>query len=998
MLDKKFLTLTGLLVMVLNPVHRAASGYPDDFGRGNRMPFYTQHTTWADSLLSTMSVEEKIGQLFMIGAYSNRDETHIKEVEALIRDWHVGGLIFFQGGPVRQARMNNRFQDAAKVPLMVAMDAEWGPGMRLDSTITYPRQLGMGAIRDDDVVYRFGSEVGRQLKRLGVHINFAPVIDVNNNPNNPVIGDRSFGEDRYNVARKGLAYMDGLQDQRVLACGKHFPGHGDTDVDSHHGLPVIKHDWERLDSVELYPFKVLMRQGLGSVMTAHLNIPALDPATNRASSISPAISSGLLRDSLGFQGLVFTDALNMKGVADYVKPGELEVQSFKAGNDILLFSQDVPTASRAMRTAVTQGKISIEDLDTRVLRILNAKAWMGLDSIQPVQVEDLIRDLNNSEARWTQREICERRLTLLHDSALTLPLRGFEDPSRIAFVDLGRSSSSRFQKTLSDFGEFPMHRLPGSAKQDDFDDLYTKLGERDTVVVALHEMSRYAIKRYGLSDGEVQFVQRVAARQKVILVVFGSPYALSRFERLESLNDPILVAYDEKAESQEAAARGLFGSLRIDGRLPVGAGSRFKAGDGDQLLSQRLKPSSPQEVGLSEEAQASIDSVMKHAIEIGATPGGHILLALNGKIFLDNTYGHHTYTRKRSVQEDDLYDLASITKIASTTLALMKLYEDSLIDLDKKVLDYLPNTEGSDVGSRQLRDILTHTAGLQPWIPFYLHTLQEDGTINENYYRAEPEGPYQLQVAENLWLHHGWEDSVWRRIKESELRRRRDYKYSDLGFYIFRRLVEQVSGMPLDEYVHQHFYQPLGLRTMCYRPLERFPSDQIIPSEEDSYFRQQKLQGYVHDMGAAMMGGVEGHAGLFSNAEDLAVLMQMLMNGGHYGGLQFLNPETITLFTAKQKKDVRRGLGFDKPELNPNQISPTSLYCSPYTFGHSGFTGTCTWADPQFGLVYVFLSNRVFPSMDNHKLISENVRTAIQDIVYEDLFYRKETAGRVTIH
>ncbi len=940
-------------------------------------PFWELSGSWADSVLGTLSREEKIGQLFMVAAYSNKDKNHEDFLASLIREQYIGGLIWFQGGPVRQLNRNNRLQAISKIPLLVGMDAEWGPSMRLDSTVRYPRQLGMGAIDDESSVYRFGAEAARQLKALGVHISFSPVIDINNNPLNPVIGDRSFGEDRINVALKGLAYMEGLQDNGVLACGKHFPGHGDTDTDSHHALPVIRHSWSRLDSVELYPFKVLMSQGLASVMTAHLHIPSLDDRKNRAASVSQAISGAILRDSLGFQGLAITDALNMKGVSAHFQPGKLEVEAFLAGNDILLFPENVPAASRALLEALEQGVIDPDELDRRVLRILQAKEWAGLNRYRSLPTADLHEALNHSQALEVLREIAEQRLTLLNNPGDLLPFKTGLKPD-LALVDLGRNSPSAFQRELLRFGEWESFVISPQAGPSRYQEVLNKAGQHGIVAVALHGMNRSAKERYGLSSAQTDFLKALLLKSRVIVTVFGSPYAA------ELLPDGsvILIAYDEQVEGQRAAARALFGQLSITGRLPVSAGGLWSAGAGVDLTATRLRNLPKDEEPFPRFYADRIDSIVQQALDMGAAPGCRVLVAHRGEIIFNRAYGLHSYPGQEKVKLEDVYDLASITKVAATTIAVMKLYEEGRLSLDASIGEYMPEFKNTVVGPVKIRDILTHSARLQAWIPFYRFTLTKEKGLDPAYYRTRQEAGFDVEIAENVWMHRGWQDSIWRRIAHAPLLSKSQYKYSDLGFYLLARLVEELSFRPLDAYVHEEFYRPMGLENTGFNPRRWLPLERLVPTERDVYFRNQLVHGYVHDMGAAMMGGVAGHAGLFSTAEELAVIFQMLLNGGSYGGYQFLQPETIALFTAKAGTDSRRALGFDRPETDRKVSGPTSSWCSPATFGHSGFTGTVVWADPRDELVYVFLSNRVYPTQENKLLISENIRTRIQDEVY----------------
>ncbi len=964
---------------------RAAAA--DSRSQGQRRPpFWESPSPWADSVLASLSTEQKIGQLFMVAAYSNKGPDHEQFLLGLIRNHHIGGLIWFQGGPLRQVNRQNRLQAASRVPLLVGMDAEWGPSMRLDSTVRYPRQLGMGAIRDEQVVYRFGAEAARQLKALGVHISFSPVIDINNNPLNPVIGDRSFGEDRLNVALKGLAYMEGLQDQGVLACGKHFPGHGDTDADSHYELPVIQHSRSRMDSVELYPFKVLMSQGLASVMTAHLHVPAYDNRRNRAVSLSRAVSTELLRDSLGFAGLAITDALNMKGVSAHFAPGQLEVEAFLAGNDILLFPENVPAAAQALRAALQDGRISQAELDRRVHRILLAKAWAGLDSAGPVPTENLIQRLNSEQALRVRREIAEQRLTLLGNPGGLLPFRTGLVPD-LYLLDLGRQSASAFQRQMGELGKFPASVVPRGSAASRYAEVLQAAAGRAVVVIGVHGMSRSAKEQFGISQAEKELILQLAGRTRVVLVLFGSPYATGYFDKVQH----VLLAYDEQEDGQRAAARALFGQVPVRGRLPVSAGSVLSAGAGVDIAANRLAPLPPGQEFFAGPVLRQVDSIARRAIDLGATPGCRVLVARSGRIVLDRSYGIHSHPGQEKVKPSDAYDLASITKVAATTLAIMKLYDQGVFDLEARVADYLPELETYPIGKAVWRDVLAHQARLQAWIPFYKHSLTPDKKLHADYYRSERQEPFDVPVAEGIWMHRGWQDSIWRRIAEASLLPSPQYKYSDLGFYLLGRAVEELSGRPLDAYVREEFYQPMGLVSTGFKPREFLPLERIVPTERDVYYRHQLVHGYVHDMGAAMMGGVAGHAGLFGPADELAAIFQMLLNGGHYGGYRFLQPETVALFTARNSSLSRRGLGFDKPETNPGKISPSSTECSPAAFGHSGFTGTVVWADPRQDLIYVFLSNRVYPDQNNKVLISENIRTKIQTVIYKALRERSWT-------
>jgi len=973
--------LKSLLILLLCFGLASASFKPQttENDTDKKIAFYDQNYPWVDSLMQVMTIDEKIGQLFMVAAYSNKDATHVKEIETLIKKYQIGGIIFMQGGPARQVKLTNNYQSMSKTPLLIAMDAEWGPAMRLDSVISFQRQLTWGAMTNDSTVYEVGTIIAQQLKRLGVHVNFAPVVDVNNNPKNPVIGDRSFGEDKYNVALKGLMYMNALQDNNIIACAKHFPGHGDVDSDSHVTMPVINHSYKHLDTLELVPFKILMNEGIGSVMLAHLFIPALDSENNTAASISPKVGRALLRDSLGYRGLVFSDALNMKGVSAYFKTGELEVKAFLAGNDFLLFSENVPVAFNAVKQAVTTGVISEEKLNESVRRILKAKAFAGLNNYKPVKVQNVTFDINTTKATLIKRKITENSITLANIGDSLIPFKKLDTLS-IASLSIGNGVRTNFQDYLSKYGKIDNYQIDKDADAAAYIQIYEKLKKYEVVVIGVHDMKRARLSNYGITSSAENVVWKLSQITQTAVVLFGIPYALEKFESAQYH----IVAYDDDSYTQQAAAMALFGAIPFDGKLPVGIGT-FKVNAGEETGSlNRLKYTLPEELGINSLRMSRIDSLAKACIQVEAAPGCQIIVAKDGKIIWDKAYGYYKYNKKEKVETTSIYDLASVTKTSATTMMLMKLHEEGLLDLTKTVADYLPDTKGTNIAGLKLQDILTHQSGLPAWVPFYKKTLKTDGTLDPGYYSQTKIAGYTTLVADNVWMRDDYRDTVWQIIKDITLKEKNKYVYSDLGLYISRRIGEQLTGTRLDAYVDNNFYYSLGMETTCFNPLNHFAKSRIVPTENDNYFRYQTVQGYVHDMGAGMMGGVEGHAGLFSSAEDLVKLYQMLLNGGTYGGQQYFKQETVNFWTKKQSSISRRGLGFDKPDMV--NTSPCSDYASPETFGHQGFTGICVWVDPKYDLIYIFLSNRVQPKADPNRLSTEGIRNKIMDVIYESIF------------
>ncbi len=944
-------------------------------------------TAWARQKLSGMSLDEKLGQLFMVAAYSNKGKQHQDEILQLVKEQKLGGLIFFQGTPEEQARLTNLYQQSASIPLMIAMDAEWGLAMRLKKTFKFSWPMTVGAVQDSSLAYQMGREIARHCKRLGVHINFAPVTDINTNPDNPIINARSFGENRERVSRLAAAYMKGMQDEGVMACAKHFPGHGDTDKDSHKTLPTLGHSLSRLDSVELYPYRKLMPQGLGAIMAAHLNVPALD-ASGKASSLSPRIIQKFLKDSLGFEGLVFTDALNMQGVAKDYPPGEVDVQALLAGNDILLFSQDVSTAKAKIKKAIASNKISEEDINQRVYKILLAKSWLGLKEKRYVEPNQIVVELNPESSQILNRRIYEKAITVLLNREKTIPVRELAK-KKVACISAGTEVGTEFAKTLKYYTD--VH--PYTYERGKENELLNALSNYDLVIIGIYTSNANPWKSYRIPTHLKNFVKRVNFQNKVILNLFANPYSLRDFPEAEQA-DVLMVSYQNHPAAESLSAQTIFGAHGAEGRLPVTVSPVFQEGFGLNTPNlKRLSYGLPGEVGFSQEGLKEIDNLVNEAIASKATPGCQVLVARDGKVVFHKAYGHHTYQKKSEVEEFHLYDLASITKIAASVPMLMKLLESNKMDIDKHLGHYLPDLQGSNKDSLIIREILAHQARLQPWIPFYLSTLKNGIQMAEYYSRVRTFN-YPNTVAEGLYSHRFMRDTIFKRIMKSELRTKKEYKYSDLGYYLFMNLIESIEGRPLNELAEENFYVPIGAYTMTYRPLEKFLPERIAPTENDKVFRKQKLRGYVHDQGAAMLGGVAGHAGLFSNANDLAKLMQMYLQKGEYGGIRFFDSLTVTEFTRCQycETENRRGIGFDKPQLEGP--GPACDCVSPFSFGHSGFTGTIAWSDPHEKIVYIFLSNRVQPDAENRKLLTLSTRTRIQEVIYNSLKDEYKTDNR----
>lgn len=949
------------------------------FGMGWALTGWAQHrpacltdeaaAAWADSVLQQLTLDEMTAQLLMPPVYSRERTADWEREERWCREYGIGGVIAMQGTPELQRERMRRLREASRVPLWVSTDGEWGAAMRFTGTHAFPRAITLGATNDPDLVRQMGGQIARDLRALGIHVNFAPDVDINSNPANPVIGFRSFGEDPERVTRLGLAYASGLQSERVLATAKHFPGHGDTDADSHLTLPTLAHDRARFDSVELVPFRGLAAGGVGAFMAAHLNIPGLEP-DSLPSTLSRRIVTDLLREDLGYEGLVFTDAMTMKGFADFANTASPHVDALLAGNDVLLFPGEPEAVLAEVRQALSEGRLDSAFIAAKCRRVLQAKHWTG--AAGPTAFPPAAGD-----HATLHRAILESALTVVTNRRRVLPLAG--PVSRVDVLRLGTESgplSDRLQAILGSGANVQEQPFPNEVAS-----WWENRPGADAYIVALGGTDRRPSKQYGVTDGEWARLEDLAARvalepnsPPLVVVVFGSPYLLDRMTRIAALSDAVIVAYEDEPVAEKVAAAFIGGAVGASGTLPVSAGG-FPAGWGvPSLGGVRLGYADVPFAGA-----AAIDSIAEEAIQQGAMPGCRVLVAHAGRIVHDAAYG--TTDGKQPVEPGTVYDLASITKVAASTLSLMALEEAGLLARGDRLDAYLADLRGTALGERRIEDILAHRAGLKAWIPFYLEALEKPGIFTRT-----PDATHQTQVADGFYVLDAYRDTMLQRIVEAPLEPVGTHRYSDLGYYELQRVVEQLTGQTLDAFAHDRFYAPMGLTRIGFKPMEWAEPKDVAPTEMDQVFREQTVHGHVHDPGAAMLGGVAGHAGLFSDAYDLARLFYMLVRGGHYGGWDGLRAETIRTWTQRVDPDEqhRKACGFDRPEAERDE-GPTCNEAGWASFGHTGFTGTVAWADPDADLVYIFLSNRVHPDAENWKLVSLNVRTEIQRVVYQTL-------------
>ena len=933
---------------------------------------------FADSVLSTFSLEQKIGQLFMvIGSGKGLDEDYYIKIDSLITNYEIGGVIFLKSNPHNIRSLIDRYNNHSKTPLLTSIDAEWGLSMRLDSVQSFPWMMTLGSIEDGSLIYDFGLEVGRQLKELGIHINFAPVVDVNNNPKNPIIDRRSFGSDPDLVGIKGLSYMLGLQESNILACAKHFPGHGDTETDSHKNLPILYHDRERLDSVELPPFQKLINHGLGAVMIAHMNLPFID-TLGIPSSFSSHIIRNILKNQMQFNGLVISDGLNMNALSDYGNPGQIELNAFLAGNDILLCPDNISESITLIKQEIRRNPLLINDLNESCRKILMIKKWAGAFDDRTQKELELITE----KSILLNRNLSKKSITVLKNNNSILPIDSL-NLLNIAYLHMGDDTGDVFYNRLNEY--IPIDKYYYDAELGAQNDMLHDLVSYDLVLVGLHYQNKNFWDKHIMSKRESIFLSRLSIQNSIIVNLFGHPQLLNSLD-VKNI-EGIILAYQNSSDFQDLTAQLNFGSIGASGKLSVQT-KDFSVGDGLELDPVRnFEFTLPFEVGCSSDSLLKIDSIIQLAISQGVMPGCQVVASRNGKIFYNRSFGFHTYDSLKSVENTDLYDIASITKIASAAPILMNLVNENKIKLHKKIKYYFDFKSRSQVQNLRIIDILTHQSQLSPWIPFWTYFKDENNHLSNLAFSNTASKKYNLKVANNLFFNSDYLDTIQDIILDYPLLDETSYKYSDLGFYLLHPIVDAFLLDGIHNYVRQNIYVPIDALRITYNPLEKRPLSSIVPTENDTYFRNQLVHGYVHDQGASLFGGIALHAGLFSNAIDLMKLMQLYLDGGMYMGTEILPAKYINYFTSAHftKNNNRRGVIFDKPSIDPNEIGPTCDSISKTSFGHSGWTGTLVWADPSTNIIYVFLSNgRAFPE-ENLELLRRNIRTNIQEVIYQSI-------------
>jgi beta-N-acetylhexosaminidase len=1053
--------------------------------------FDEKYLSWADSIMATMTVDEKIGQLLMPrGNYSGKSHD-VDQLKEWVMRYKIGGLALFATHPMKQVKIVNELQALSRIPLWIGQDFEWGLGMRLDSADRIHYNMTLGAVTGNDVVFeKLGKEIGKQCRRVGVHVNYGPVVDVNNNPDNPVINFRSFGSNKEEVVRKGLAIMKGIQSERIVATAKHFPGHGDTDTDSHYDLPLISHNVERLRSVELYPFQKLIDHGLTGIMSAHLNIPALDKSS-LASTFSESVVTNLLRGEMGYQGLVFTDAMDMQGAVKNFPKGEAMVRAILAGNDVLETFTDVPVAFEAIQAAVQTKVISMDLLDAKVRKILAAKAWVGLGFYCPVDENNLMNDLRSENIDLFNRELAEESITCLINKKNLLPIKDLT--KKTAVLSIGSESAVHFVPMVRNYKQ-DVDQIIFSEKNTSgqIDSFLNVLNNYEVVIAGIHFTDIRAGRNYGLTPAYEELIKKLIPRENIIFNVLGNVFILKKIPELANAN-ALLVGYQQNSYLEEASAQIIFGALACKGKLPVDINDFFKEGLSVNFnATDRLAYGIPGQEGMDNSALAGkIDSLVISGLEAKAYPGAVVSVAYKGRVIYQKAYGDQVYNQQQKEEKSnglsshsgideamdnvktgaivpvtvmsgqsvydhngrlgDIYDLASITKVAASALSIMYLSGQDKFNYNESFSEYFPLFEQTNKANLTYKNMLTHRSGLTAWIPFWrdavdtismIALISGDPNLSEKLYydikkrkwigrllgykpkkilnikktfefkkslmedalkqfgpqwkdftfSEKQSGTYPYKVHDQLYMHKDMPEILMQSIAASPVNEKQGYVYSDLHYYTYPEMIKDLTGQSFEKLLYS-LYAKIGAQSLTFNPLNTYKKTKIVPTEYDSLYRKVLIHGYVHDEGASMMDGVSGHAGLFGNANDLTKLMQMYLQKGKYGGEEILKGEIIDDFTQYKfpEEQNRRGIAFDKKDFNPAVVNGPVL-SSDKSYGHSGFTGTFTWVDPEYDMVYVFLSNRVYPTRNNNLISTMNIRTKLGDIIIGEILKSKTSA------
>ena len=909
---------------------------------------------WVANALGTLTPDQKIGQLFWL-TYSSPDDSQVL-VPALAA-YQAGGIIFREGFG-NPSQVLDRQQYA--LPLLIGFDAS-EEEMPRDYARWLPHQTTLGAIQDPAILYQAGAAVAQHYRALGIHLNLAPAVSVGGTKAS--VATAPWHDDPATALALGTTYLQGMTDYGLLASFQRLP---ETSALGGARTGLTRKQRKSGAAVDL--------RGTLVVQTGKFQAAPLAgwAPVDELSSPSPSP----LAERLLLDGLVVSSPYDEQqgSLDDWV------IAALQLGNDVLRVPIDRPEVVSTVKKALKSGELSWEAIDRKVTKQLELKYQAGLDR-RPAS--DEARNETEPNSTLLKQQLYEAAITVVRNQEQLLPIKTLDNRTFASLSVTDRPEHARtFRESLDLYAPFAHYSVSPQSGEVDYGQTYERLARYDQVIVGIYEAEVDKLPKEAMA-----FLKFLHEEVDLTLVMFGGPKQLKDFSRFSTL----VCGYEDDSLAQWVVPQILFGAREAKGRLPRRVGKDLPAGTGESTGALgRLAYTQPEAVGLNPDTLRLIDTLANWAIRERATPGCQVLVARRGAVVFSKSYGYQTYDSLLPVDNQTIYDIASVTKVAATTQAMMFLQERGALVLDDKLSAYLPELRGTDKRNITIREVLLHRAGLRSYVPFWQKTRDRYG-LHPELYRFSSETDFTTQIASGLYATPSLRDSLWNWTIQSRMvkvrgrsvgwKPRHGYRYSDLGFYMLLRLIEQVTQQPLDAFMEENFYDPLGLTTLTYRPLCKYSQLRIAPTEEDRLFRNTLVRGTVHDEGAALCGGVAAHAGLFSNAHDLAVLMQMNLQDGYYGGTRYLQPGTVARFSTRQFNDSRRALGWDKPEYLRDG-GPTAPEASLDSYGHLGFTGTSVWVDPKYELVYVFLSNRVHPDARNTKLLTEGIRTKIQSVVY----------------
>ena len=934
-------------------------------------------TNWAEKTLSQLSLREKIGQMMVYRMNMRLKDISLekwKEINSLIASDGIGTIHLWYGDASSSIALMNKMQTLAKVPILFDADIEYGLNQRFPSGTDLPPLMAIAATSNTDNAYQVGKIIAKESRAVGVHWNLSPVVDVNNNPLNPIINTRSFGENPNGVSEFGFSLMKGLQDHGMLATAKHFPGHGDTETDSHSSLAMIPSDSSRLWSVEILPFQVMSDAGVDAIMVAHVHAPDYQPEADRPSSMSPFWIQSILREKIGFKGVVITDAMSMGGISKNYSDAFALIETIKSGSDVIIQNYNLKGSIDTIEKAVNDGEISIHQINESVLRILKMKEKLGLEKSAKISLDSFYNSYNKKEHKKIVKKIAQEAITCVKYDSNIFPFNT-KNPETLFVLDIYDSKNnhkmSSVTKGLKKSGlKIKPLQIDESDSKVVLNAMLNEIPDNALVLVNAFANPKANKDRIFLPENETEFLHNLMNKtDRIILTSLGTPYLIQEFSGI-----PVyLCAYKSNSVMQTALVNALLGKNKISGKLPISIPGVATFGDGLVVEQQEIQiqkngnlPGTkiiqvmPGEIGISNK---KLNQLLEESVQDKAWPGGVLLAAKDGKIFAKEAFGYHTYKKLRETRTSDIFDLASITKVIVTTSAIMKLYEEGKIQLDDPLVKYLPEFKGKQVkyfdqkSKITIRNLITHTAGLPPFKQFYLMDSSIEGRL-DSLYNSGPET----------------------KIGEKGV-------YSDIGLIMLGKLVENVSGVSLDKYVDSLIFQPMGMNSTLYNPPKE-KLHRIVPTEISDQYRIGLIHGEVHDENAHSIGGVAGHAGLFSTARDLARFSQMMLNGGIYGWTRIFKAETVDLFTQRANivEGSSRCLGWDSPDGEASG----GVYLSDKSFGHTGFTGTSLWIDPENQITVILLTNAVHPNRSWKKPKYFDWRQRIHSAVYETLGFKEQ--------